>query len=265
MPTTNPLLPATYTAIIQDEGGNLIITPDLPLPRIEPHHILVKTKAVTLNPCDYKLSIELPSSGTYHGNDFSGVVLACCSAVAANGQFKVNDRVFGAVYGSNPVDKDTGSYSEYTKSIGYFTWKMPDWMYFEEAAAMNGTCIATMGVALFKSLELPGTFDQPAEKAKNVLIYGGSSSVKKTKRDLVMGPTILGAGVDAGDGGSEYAKGADPELRRWGIESYQSIQRLVQKQQLRVHPIRVLEGRFEAILHGLQLLKLGEVSRKSWL
>lgn len=177
MTVIKPPLPATHTAIIQDEGGKLIITPHLPLPGLERHHILVKTKAVALNPCDYKLPLEFPSPGTYDGNDFSGVVVACGSAVAANGQFKINDRVFGAVYGSNPVEKDTGSYAEYIKSIGHFTWKMPDWMSFEDGAAMSGTCIATMGVALFRSLELPGTFDQPAEKAKDVLIYGGSSSV----------------------------------------------------------------------------------------
>lgn len=75
-----------------------------------------------------------------------------------------------------------------------------------------------------------------------------------------MGPTILGAGVDAGEGSSDYAKGADPELRRWGIDFYQSIQKLIQKQKLRPHPVRVLEGGFEAILHGLELLKRGEVS-----
>ncbi|KAL8974899.1 MAG: hypothetical protein Q9197_000868 [Variospora fuerteventurae] len=355
MTTTQSLLPETQTAIIQGEGGRLTITHNLPLPRLEPHHILVRVEAVALNPCDYKLPIEFPSPGTYGGNDFSGVVVACGSAVAANGQFRVKDRVFGAVYGSNPLDKETGSYAEYVKSIAHFTWKMPDWMSFEETAAMSGTCIATMGVALFRSLELPGTFDKPAEKAKDVLIYGGSSSVgtigiqmakllghkvvttcsaknfelvksygadavfdyhspdcaqaikewtrnslkfaidpfaelktravcdesmgrvggrytalelsqgqtppsKKIKRDLVMGPTILGAGVDAGDAGSKYAKGADPELFRWGIEFYQSIQRLIQQRKLRSHPVRVLNGRFEAILNGLQLLKRGEVS-----
>ncbi len=85
--------------------------------------------------------------------------------------------LIASVCGSNPVDKDTGSFAEYVKSIAVFTWKMPDWMSFEDAAGMSGTCIATMGVALFRSLELPGTFDKPAEKAKDVLVYGGSSSV----------------------------------------------------------------------------------------
>ncbi|KAL8704421.1 MAG: hypothetical protein Q9201_002412 [Fulgogasparrea decipioides] len=355
MTATNPSIPETHTALVQHEGGKLKVTPNLPIPKIEPHQILVKTVAVALNPCDYKLPEEFPAPGTYDGNDFSGVVVACGSEVAANGLFMENDRVFGAVYGSNPIEKDTGSFAEYVKSIAVFTWKIPDWMSFEDAAGMSGTCIATMGVALFRSLELPGTFDQPADKAMDVLVYGGSSSVgtigiqmvkllghraittcspmnfelvksygadavfdyssptcareikqltrnslkyaidpfaelktmnicdesigrvggrytalelfrgdtpqvKRIRRNLVMGPTILGAGVDAGQEGSDYAKNADPELRQWGIGFYQRVQRLVNEQKLRVHPIRVLEGRFDAILQGLDMLKRRVIS-----
>ena len=174
MTTTFPALPECHTAIVQHEGGKLKITCNLPLPHLEPHEILVKTAAVALNPCDHKMPTEFPTPGTYDGNDFSGTVVACG---AANGPFKLADRVFGAVYASNPADKDSGSFAEYVKAIAVFTWKMPDWMSFEEAAGMSGTCIATMGVAIFRSLELPGTFDQPVEKGKDVLIYGGSSSV----------------------------------------------------------------------------------------
>lgn len=177
MAVTISTLSGSHTAIVQHEGGKLKVTPNLPLPKIEAHQVLVKTAAVALNPCDYKLPEEFPSQGTYDGNDFSGVIVACGSEVVEKKLFEINDRVFGAVYGSNPIDKDTGSYAEYVKSIAVFTWKIPDWMSFEDAAGMSGTCIATMGVALIRSLELPGTFEQPAEKPMDVLIYGGSSSV----------------------------------------------------------------------------------------
>ena len=175
---TPPALPACHTAIKQHEGGELKITPNIPLPNLEPHQILVKTAAVALNPCDYKMPAQFPTPGTYGGNDFSGIVVACGAAVVAKGLFKLNDRVFGALNGNNAADKETGSFAEYVKAIALFTWKMPDWMSFEQAAGMSGTCIATMGVAICRSLELPGTFDQPVmEKAKDVLVYGGSSAV----------------------------------------------------------------------------------------
>ena len=92
------------------------------------------------------------------------------------------------------------------------------------------------------------------------LFHGGPPRVKTIKTDLVMGPSILGAGVGAGEKGSDYAKGADPELRQWGISFYQSIQRLVDEKMLRAHPVRVLEGRFEGILQGQNMLKRREVS-----
>ena len=91
------------------------------------------------------------------------------------------------------------------------------------------------------------------------LFRGVAPEVTRIKKDLVMGPTILGAGVDSGDG-SDYAKDADPELRQWGIEFYQDIQRLIDKKKLRNHPVHLLEGRFEGILQGLNLLKQREVS-----
>ena len=92
------------------------------------------------------------------------------------------------------------------------------------------------------------------------LFHGDLPQVKTIKTDLVMGPTILGAGVDPGEEGSDYAKGADPELRQWGIGFYQSIQRLVNEKKLRAHPLRMLEGHFEGILRGLDMLKRREVS-----
>ena len=92
------------------------------------------------------------------------------------------------------------------------------------------------------------------------LFQGDFPQVSTIKTDLVMGPTILGAGVDTGGEDSDYAKGADPELRQWGIGFYQSIQRLVDEKKLRAHPLRVIEGRFEGILRGLDMLKRREVS-----
>lgn len=170
-------LPTTHTAIIQGEAGSLKIAKSLPLPKLGPGHILVKTAAVALNPCDFKTPAAFPTPGCYDGCDFAGTVVALGSDVAADGPWKVGDRVFGAVNGSNPDELDAGSYAEYIKAVSVFTWRIPDWMSFEEAAGLNGTCIATMGVALFQSLELPGTFEKPAEKPVDVLIYGGSSSV----------------------------------------------------------------------------------------
>lgn len=177
MPVTAPKIPETHTAIIQHEGGVTNITPNLPLPKMDPGHILVKTAAVALNPCDFKMPKRFPNPGTYNGCDYAGTVVALGDEVAERRLFQVGDRVFAAVHGNNPADKDSGAYGEYLKAVASFTWKVPDWMSFEEAAGLSGTCIATVCVSLFQSLRVPGTFEQPATKPADVLIWGGASSI----------------------------------------------------------------------------------------
>ncbi|KAK5996291.1 Enoyl reductase cheB [Cladobotryum mycophilum] len=345
-------LPQTHTAVVQGEEGALQVATGLPLPVLGPGHILVKTAAVALNPCDFKTPAACPTPGCYDGCDFAGTVVALGSDVARDGPWKIGDRVFGAVNGSNPADTDSGSYSEYIKAVSVFTYRIPDWMSFEQAAGLSPCCIATAGVAIFQSLELPGTFEKPAEKPVDVLIYGGSTSVgglaiqmvkllghraivtcspknfdlvksygadevfdyksptcaadikkltrnclkyvldpfaeiktmslcfdaigraggrytalerfqedvcnKKTvKRELVMGASIIGFGIDIG---GPYAKPESPEMRAWGVEWYQSVQRLFDARKIKGHPIHILPGKFEAVLEGLEMLKRREVS-----
>jgi NADPH:quinone reductase-like Zn-dependent oxidoreductase len=53
--------------------------------------------------------------------------------------------------------------------------KLPDGMSFEEGASI-GSGIGTIGLALFRSLEVPGYPEEPAITPKYVLVYGGSSA-----------------------------------------------------------------------------------------
>jgi Zn-dependent alcohol dehydrogenase len=80
---------------------------------------------------------------------------------------------------------------------------------------------------------------------------------RTVKRELVMGASIIGFGIRLG---GEYAKPESPELRAWGIEFYKSVQGLIDGKKLKSHPVRVLPGKFDAILEGLEMLKGREVS-----
>ncbi|KAI6355344.1 DNA-binding transcription factor rap1 [Pyricularia grisea] len=181
-----PNIPSSHTAIVQhDEAGGVKITPGLPLPVLEQGQVLVKTAAVALNPCDFKMPQRFSSPGTYNGCDFAGTVVLLTEEVEKNGLLKVGDRIFAAVVGNNPNDKDSGSFAEYLKATAKFSWKIPDWMSFEEAAGLSGTCIATGCMSLFQSLKLPGTFEEPATKPVDVLIWGGASSVGTTMIQMV--------------------------------------------------------------------------------
>ena len=170
-------IPETHTAIIHHEGGALEVTPDLPVPKLAPHQMLVRTAAVALNPCDFKMPLRFPTAGLYDGCDYAGVIVAMGTEVAIKGQFHVGDRVFGAVQGSNQSDPQSGAYCEYIRIDTDLTFHIPEGVSFTTAPGVSGTGIATLGIALFWSLQIPGTFDEPSPKPADVLIYGGSSTI----------------------------------------------------------------------------------------
>lgn len=170
-------VPATQTAILQGDAGDLRITPGSPIPELGSHQMLVRTVAVSLNPCDFKMPLRFPTPGLWDGCDFAGTVVALGSEVATQGRFHCGDRVFGAVQGSNQSDPLSGAYCEYIRAEAAFTFHIPEGMPFTTAPALSGTGIATLGVALFWSLQIPGSFDEKAKRSEDVLIYGGSSTI----------------------------------------------------------------------------------------
>lgn len=176
---TEPSLPPTQTAIIQGEGGHLAIHHKVPLPPLRPDRLLVKVAYVALNPCDWKMADRFPTPGCVDGCDFSGTVVAVGSDGAKTGRFRIGDRVCGGVHGSNPIDLTTGCFADYVSADAQFTFHVPEYMGLEDAAAVGGTGIGTLGLALKRSLALPGgpTEPVPEGEGKEVLVYAASTSV----------------------------------------------------------------------------------------
>jgi NADPH:quinone reductase-like Zn-dependent oxidoreductase len=168
-------IPETQTAICQVEGGELRILYDAKLPYIPPDRMMVKVVTVALNPCDFKMPHRFPSPGATCGNDFAGVVVATGPNIAK--QFKVGDRVFGAVHGANPIDHESGAFAEYLRADPEFTFHIPGSMSFETAASISSSVLATLGLALFRAMPIPFTPGRYAEKPQQVLVWGGSTSV----------------------------------------------------------------------------------------
>jgi NADPH:quinone reductase-like Zn-dependent oxidoreductase len=189
--------PSSQKCVVQADPsagpGSLNIAYSWPLPKLGPRDVLVETLFVALNPCDVKIPAAFPSPGCIDGCDFAGIIVALGSGLIArdgvqespNGnlhgahqicEWDIGDRVFGAVSGSTcPEEKQSGSFAEFVKAPSDFIWRIPDGMSFEQAMGFSGVCITTLGVALFKSLQLPGTFEVPTTSPKDVLIYGGST------------------------------------------------------------------------------------------
>ena len=80
---------------------------------------------------------------------------------------------------------------------------------------------------------------------------------KAVKADFVMALDIYGKGVALDRG---YGRDPRPEIHAAGVEWFRMAQRLLDEGRIKPHPIRVVDGRFEGILKGLQILKNGEVS-----
>lgn len=172
-------LPKSQTAILQDDSGRLVIQKTVPLPILPPGRILVKVSYVALNPCDYKMPLRFPTSGCLDGHDFSGEVVDLGPPSAGTTRFALGDRVCGAVHACNPIDKTTGAFAEYVSADAEFTLKVPKGMSMEQAAAIGGTGMGTMGLSLKWCLELGGSPDKPVAEGegKEVLVYAASTSI----------------------------------------------------------------------------------------
>ncbi|KAI1076752.1 GroES-like protein [Whalleya microplaca] len=81
---------------------------------------------------------------------------------------------------------------------------------------------------------------------------------RRVKPEWVLGPALLGRKI----GWKEpYNIEANPDLRVFGRDWFACVQRMLDRGEIRTHPIRVGEQvGFEGILHGLDLLKQKAVS-----
>ncbi|KAF2084693.1 zinc binding enoyl reductase [Saccharata proteae CBS 121410] len=174
-----PHLPATQLAVIQavEPPGSLVVSPDRSLPIIGPDQVLVKVFAVALNPCDWKMPTNFPTPGAGDGSDFTGEIVALGDGVRqSNPHFSVGDRVAGAVHASNPLNPSSGCFAEYVVAYADLIWKVPAIMSWEQAAAIGGCVIGSLGLGLFETLALPASPEKPTGKPFFVLVYGGSTA-----------------------------------------------------------------------------------------
>lgn len=145
---------------------------DVPLPKLRPDYVLVKTRFVALNPTDWKHLDKLPQPGATLGCDYSGTVVEVGPQVKKS--WKKGDRIAGFCHGANAVQVEDGAFAEYLVAKGDVMMKVPARMSDEDAATL-GVGITTVGQGLYQNLGLPLP-DKPAKEKFPVLIYGGSTA-----------------------------------------------------------------------------------------
>lgn len=167
----------TQTAIIAaDEEGTLRISQDVPVIDLEPDSVLVKTAALALNPVDSKMAKGFAVPNAILGFDFAGIVVAIGTGVTRQ-DLKVGDRVLGTADSMDRKRPSGGGFCQYASTVATQALRLPDDMSFTDAACM-GTSLSSAGIALFRSMKLPGSLTAPNSAANppHVLVNGGSTS-----------------------------------------------------------------------------------------
>ncbi|KAH6867727.1 chaperonin 10-like protein [Thelonectria olida] len=162
------------TALVGTPEGDIRLSRTEPIPNITGESVLIKTKAVSVNPVDTKMIGPYVTAGAVAGFDFAGIVEEV-GPDATRCDIHVGDRVCTATMGMNPLDPTVGAFAEYTAAVEWILLKIPPNLSFEEGASL-GISFMTTGLALFKSLGLPGNPLAPTPKPIPVLVFGGSSA-----------------------------------------------------------------------------------------
>jgi len=174
---TNIILPATQAALKVERPGKVTIAESEPLPALGPHDVLVHNVCIGLNPFDCNSVDISPSVGATVGGDFAGKIAALGEEVPAD-RFQIGDRVFGCVFGNNPDHQQNGAFAKYVVVPADFVLRIRPNISFQQAATL-GIGLATIGLALFKGLGLPMSFEDNKTTGKKpdiVLLYGGGTA-----------------------------------------------------------------------------------------
>ncbi|POR33097.1 Protein TOXD [Tolypocladium paradoxum] len=164
---------ATQRALVIQGPGVAKLVHDRPIPALRDDYILVKTKAVALNPTDWKhIKFVIREPGPLVGCDYAGVVEAVGPKVTRG--FKKGDRVCGVAHGSNALHHENGTFAEYIVVKADLQIKIPDNLSFEEAATL-GVGVTTVAQGLYQHLGL-ALPTAPVKEPVTILIYGGSTA-----------------------------------------------------------------------------------------
>ncbi|KAM0264345.1 hypothetical protein ACHAPA_008270 [Fusarium lateritium] len=182
---------------------------DITILELESDYIKVKPTAWAINPDDvYHLDLEGEESclGSLVGSDYAGTVIEVGSGVTKD--FKVGDRIAGVISGQNILRESDGAFANVIMVKGDVQMKIPDNM-SDADAATQGIALITMGVGLYRTLELPLPEESPRESYP-IFIYGGSTAtgISAIQFGKLSGATVI---TTSSPSNAEYVKslGAD--------------------------------------------------------
>ncbi|KAH8430654.1 zinc-binding alcohol dehydrogenase family protein [Aspergillus melleus] len=149
---------------------------DVPTPDITDNEVLVKVRAVALNPIDFKDADVLSPRSSILGCDYAGEV----AQVGKNSgqRWKVGDRIAGFVHGG--MYPDIGSFAEYLKVDGDLAWTVPDGMTLGEATTYGlpaATAMLSLAYLDIAWADIENGRSAQQDDQPTILIYSGASNV----------------------------------------------------------------------------------------
>ena len=164
--------PTAQRALKIQGPGKVELVNSSVIPQQRDDEVLVRVICVAVNPVDGKSADLSPNNGATIGCDFSGQLVAIGSSVKQS--LSIGDPVCGCVFGNNPDELDNGAFAEHVAVPGDLVFKVPQGMSLHTAATL-GVGMATVGMALYRSLKLPLP-GSTSEKTDFVLVYGGGTA-----------------------------------------------------------------------------------------
>jgi len=167
-------LPKTVRAVVVQENKTTAVQ-EVPIQTPGENEILVRVRAIAINPTDWKHTKWLTKAATYIGCDFAGEVVQVGPNPKTN--IKVGDKVASSVRGG--VSRDRGAFSEYAKTFADLAFIIPEDTWSVEEASTIGIPLYTSVQVLYgpRTLGLPQLDDKAPPVGTWFFIYGGSSSV----------------------------------------------------------------------------------------
>jgi len=171
--------PAIQTAVVLDDTNRPLVRRDAPCPKFSSDQIVVRTKAIALNPSDTKMKGDFAVPYGTLGADFAGTVVAVGSDITG---VAVGDTICGAQNIMFKTTPEQGAFAEYNVTRGGIWMKVPS-SCTTEAAASLPVGVSTAGLAM-KLLGIPLPGEPPANPAA-VLVYGGSTATATIAMQLL--------------------------------------------------------------------------------
>jgi NADPH:quinone reductase-like Zn-dependent oxidoreductase len=205
-------------------------------PGLQKNCLLVQIKAVSVNPVDWKIRqgvLRLIHGSKFPriiGSDFAGIVKQVAPGID---DFKTGDRVYGAI---PAFSRQSGALAEIANVHQKDVRAMPDWLSFEEAAALPIAALTALN----------GLRRAGVRKGTRVLINGATGGVghfgvqaAKARGAHVTATCSAGNAVLAGELGADevYGYSGDHTIRKetqfdaildaWGMMANKDIHRLL--------------------------------------